>query len=132
MLLPIFQVQKTGKETPRWRDKYKSRVHPLVPMPTSLGINAPQATTLHTVCSSSTQNVAIRISTIRVKSGRRSMYDRSRVGLNGRGGSAIAMPSRRLVRTRWIARSGSDGCSSLGVGFVSEIHRTGRSMEAVK
>lgn len=58
----------------------------LPPIPISFGISAPQFITLHTVCSSSTQNANMIRRTSRVKSGRRRMYDRSLAGLNGKAG----------------------------------------------
>jgi hypothetical protein len=58
--------------------------------PISLGIRLPHFVTDHTVCSSRAQKKRMATTQARVKSGRRRIYERKRVGLkNGRGGKGL-------------------------------------------
>ena len=52
----------------------------LVPKPISFGIRAPHCTTFQTDCSSEIQNATIARMMMRVRRGRRKMYERSRAG----------------------------------------------------
>lgn len=63
----------------------------LLPIPISFGVNDPHCTTLHIVWSSSSQNARMTNNTMRVKSGNRSIYDLTLVGLNGNGGKAAGI-----------------------------------------
>ncbi|EEP80579.1 rhomboid protein 2 [Uncinocarpus reesii 1704] len=72
-------------------------VYPLLARLIALGCNAPQRGTLHAGCKSRSQNVAIANKTVRVNNGRRSMYDRSRIGLNGREGNDCMLLGRMFL-----------------------------------